>query len=77
MQRVRCALQRRETTIVEVRQFLWDEIGIKGLYSGNGRTVDDDGTVGPREYLCANAPVSEMAGAVVVDVDLGAARPSV
>ena len=55
---------------MEIRQFLWDEIGLKGLYSGTGYTVDDDGRQGPPEYLCANTPLTEMVGAVVVDVDV-------
>lgn len=55
---------------MEVRQFLWDEIGLRALYSGMGYTVDDDGMQGPREYLCANTPLTEMVGAVVVDVDV-------
>ena len=28
---------------MQVRQFLWDEIGLKGLYRGDGLTYDDDG----------------------------------
>ena len=55
---------------MEVRQFLWDEIGIRALYSGTGHTVDDDGMQGPPECLCANTPLTEMVGAVVVDVDV-------
>lgn len=61
-------LLKREGTCPEVRQFLWDEIGLKGLYRGDGRAMDDDGNLGPPEYLCRNLPLSEMKGAVVVDV---------
>ena len=40
-------LLRREGTLTEVRQFLFDEIGLNGLFSGSGRTVDDAGVQGP------------------------------
>jgi hypothetical protein len=53
---------------VEVRQFLWDEIGLKALFTGSGFTMDDNGRQGPPEYLAKNTPLDEIAGAVVVDV---------
>jgi hypothetical protein len=59
--------ERREGTIVEVRQFLWDEIGLKRLFTGDGLTMDDDGKPGPPEYLARNLPLDEM-GAAVIDV---------
>ena len=61
-------LLRREGTCAEVRQFLWDEIGLNGQFRGDGRTMDGDGNIGPPEYLCRTLPLSEMAGAVVVDI---------
>jgi len=64
-------LLRREGTMPQVRQFLWDEIGLKDLFSGTGRTVDDGGALGPPEFLCRNLPLAEMHGAVVVDVSPG------
>ena len=53
---------------VHVRQFLWDEIGIKDLFSGHGRTVNDDGTLGPLEYLCRNVPLADISGCCCVDI---------
>ena len=53
---------------VHVRQFLWDEIGIKDLFSGHGRTVNDDGTLGPPEYLCRNVPLADISGCCCVDI---------
>ena len=61
-------LLRREGTMPEVRQFLWDEIGLRNLFLGTGRTMNDEGVLGPPEYLCRNLPLAEMQGAVVVDV---------
>ena len=52
----------------QVRQFLWDEIGLKGLYRGDGLTYDDDGRPGNREFLARQMPLSAIEGAVVVDV---------
>jgi len=57
-----------EGTRVEVRQFLWDEIGINNLYSGDGKTVDDFGTTGPSEYLAKSTLISDIEGCVVLDV---------
>ena len=59
-------LLRRDGTCTEVRQFLWDEIGLKGLFRGDGRTMDDDNNLGPPEYLCRNLPLAEMAGELCV-----------
>lgn len=61
-------LLRRGGTCTEVRQFLWDEIGLKGLFRGDGHTMDDHGHLGPLEYLCRNMPLADMVGGVVVDV---------
>ena len=44
----------REGTLVEVRQFLYDEVGLKKLFTGDGRTINDDGESGPVEYLARN-----------------------
>lgn len=57
-----------EPTLVQCRQFLWDEIDLKKLYSGDGYTVDDDGNRGPMEYLTRQARLDEIEGVVVVDV---------
>ena len=60
-------LLNREGTLVQVRQFLWDEVGIKGLFSGDGRTVNDKGERGPNEYLAKNRRLEDIEGCVVVD----------
>ena len=57
-----------EPSAVQVRQFLWDEIGLKGLYRGDGLSYDDDGQPGNREFLARQMPLSAIEGAVVVDV---------
>ena len=56
-----------EPSLVQVRQFLWDEIGLKGLYRGDGYTYDDQGARGNLEYLARQAPL-ESIGAAVLDV---------
>lgn len=61
-------LLKREGTLIEVRQFLWDEIGLKRLYTGLGNTVNDDGEVGPPEYLAQNKKLLEIEGLATVDV---------
>ena len=57
-----------EPSAVQVRQFLWDEIGLKDLYRGDGYTYDDAGRRGNREFLARQMRISEIEGAVVVDV---------
>ena len=54
---------------MEVRQFLWDEIGLNKLFTGKGYTEDEQGNVGPKEYLAMNKRFDEIKGLCVVDVD--------
>ncbi len=55
---------------VQVRQFLWDEIGIKGLFRGDGQTKDDHGTPGPLEYFARNCELAKIEGAFVSSLEL-------
>ena len=59
----------REGTCVEVRQFLWDEIGLNKLFTGKGYTEDEQGNVGPKEYLAMNKRFVDIKGLCIVDVD--------
>eukprot|EP00581_Thalassiosira_minuscula_P003013 CAMPEP_0183743194 /NCGR_PEP_ID=MMETSP0737-20130205/65092_1 /TAXON_ID=385413 /ORGANISM="Thalassiosira miniscula, Strain CCMP1093" /LENGTH=256 /DNA_ID=CAMNT_0025978803 /DNA_START=791 /DNA_END=1561 /DNA_ORIENTATION=+ len=61
-------LLKREGTMVEVRQFLWDEIGLKGNYTGTGFTKDDNGNSGPPEYLARNMPLKDIVGIAIANV---------
>ena len=61
-------LVKREGTLIEVRQFLWDEIGLKRLYTGLGNTVNDNGEMGPPEYLAQNKKLAEIEGLASIDV---------
>jgi len=54
--------------MVEVRQFLWDEIGLKGNYTGTGFTKDDNGNSGPPEYLARNMPLKDIVGIAIANV---------
>ena len=58
----------RPVSLVEARQFLFDEIGIRELFKGDGYTYDDEGVRGPREYVARNGKLAEISGAVVIDV---------
>ena len=55
-------------SLVQVRQFLWDELGLKGLFSGDGFTYDDHGERGSEEFLACNKRLREIQGASVVQV---------
>ena len=59
-------------SLIDVRQFLWDEIGLARLYAGNGRTVREDGVEGPMEYLARNAALGAIDGCVVVPINVSA-----
>ena len=61
-------MRREEPSLVQVRQWLWDEIGLKGLFTGTGYTMDDDGNAGPPEYLARNLPLADVHGIAIVDV---------
>ena len=60
-------LLKRDGTLVQIRQFLYDELGLKKLFTGDGSTINDDGTPGPREYLAKNVALESIEGCVVVD----------
>ena len=55
---------------VQVRQFLWDEIGIKRLFNGDGQTKDDLGLPGPQEYFAKNCALADIEGAVKTSLQL-------
>ena len=68
LQRLVRQIEKGDPTVVQVRQWLWDEIGLKSLYRGDGYAYDDNGTRGPLEYLARNAPLADIQGVVVLDV---------
>tara|TARA_B110000208_G_scaffold151449_1_gene182958 strand:- start:58 stop:873 length:816 start_codon:yes stop_codon:yes gene_type:complete len=58
-------------SLIEVRQFLWDEIGLARLFTGTGRTLGEDGEEGPLEYLARNAALASIDAATIVAIDPG------
>ena len=46
-----------------------DEIGINKLFTGKGYTEDEQGNVGPKEYLAMNKRFVDIKGLCIVDVD--------
>ena len=59
----------RAGTCVEVRQFLWDEIGCNNQFAGKGYSVDGDGNERSKEYLAMNKPFVDIKGLCIADVD--------
>jgi len=57
-------------SVVQVRQFLWDEIGMGRLFHGDGQTKDDRGRPGPQEYFAKNYSLAEIIGAVVTALQI-------
>lgn len=55
---------------VQVRQFLWDELGLKPLFRGDGQTEDDNNVLGSKEYLAKNCLLKDIVGAAVVTIDV-------
>eukprot|EP00750_Incisomonas_marina_P030714 INCI7642.1.p1 GENE.INCI7642.1~~INCI7642.1.p1 ORF type:complete len:476 (-),score=56.39 INCI7642.1:1223-2650(-) len=71
----------RPVTAIEVRQFLYDEIGLKKLFTGCGTTHNDDGNPGIPEYLAENRQLQDIQGCAVYKFEpatadaLGSAHP--
>merc|ERR1739848_367370 len=61
-------LLQSEGTLVQVRQFLWDEIDMNELFTGTGQTMDDKKVSRVCEYLCGNRPLQEIPGREEVDL---------
>lgn len=53
---------------MQVRQFLYDEIGASQLFAGDGFGREDDGSITAREYLADNLKLSVIPGCVLVDL---------
>ena len=68
LQRLVRRIEEGAPTVVQVRQWLWDEIGLKSLYRGDGYAYDDSGIRGPCEFLARNAPLADIQGIAVLDV---------
>jgi len=49
-----------------VRGFLYNEVGARELFRGDGYAYDYDGVKRGREYLCSNKLISEVAGSVLL-----------
>lgn len=61
-------LIKREGTLMEVRQFLYYEIGIRRLYTGLGYTLNDDGERGSNEYLARYMKLKEIKALASVNI---------
>ena len=62
-------LMKCKSSLVKIRQFLWDEIGMKSLYRGDGRTMMDDGKLGVCEYLARNMMLADIDGLATLQMD--------
>jgi len=58
--------------MIVFRQFLFDELGVKELFTGNGMTLSDDPEKHPscREYLTRTIPLREIPGCVLIQPDM-------
>ena len=65
--------------MVEARQCLFDEIGIKGLFTGTGSTATEAGAPEVsqvvREFLARTLALEDIKGCVVLDLELGGRSP--
>jgi len=53
-------------SVVQARQFLYDELGARWLFKGDGLTYDESGEPGCEEFLARNMELGDIVGAVVV-----------
>lgn len=63
----RRAPEQFDGTIVGVRQWLWDQLGLNDDYTGTGYTRGRNGT---REYFAVNSEICELPGCVVINLDM-------
>ncbi len=70
----RCMTEERfmacEGTLEESRGFLYNRIGLTGLYDGSGFTKDSTGQLHVREYLQLNLPVRDLPGFRYLDISI-------
>jgi len=52
------------------RAFLYNELGLSLLFTGNGYTLTETGQVGLREYLTPNRPLTELQGHHLIDLPI-------
>lgn len=57
-------------TAENARLFLYFTVGLNNLFAGDGFTRDKDNKKGLKEYLLANKKISDMDGAVLIDIDV-------
>jgi hypothetical protein len=60
-------LQTFDSTVVGVRQWLWDHVGLGRDYTGSGYTLGSRGTP---EYFAENRPLHELPGYALIDLDM-------
>lgn len=61
-------------TLVQVRQFLWDEVNCNNLYAGDGYTRDDNGNKGYAEYLAKQMLFVDIDGSEILDLSVEAPK---
>eukprot|EP01120_Amphizonella_sp_Union-15-10_P003428 TRINITY_DN13846_c0_g1_i1.p1 TRINITY_DN13846_c0_g1~~TRINITY_DN13846_c0_g1_i1.p1 ORF type:complete len:239 (-),score=20.08 TRINITY_DN13846_c0_g1_i1:5-721(-) len=59
-----------QVSLVDLRAFLYCEIGCSELFRGDGVGMTQDGKIAQAEYLTPTVPVSQLQGFVMVDLDL-------
>jgi len=65
LQRLKCI---DSPSLVQVRQFLWDELALNNLFRGDGFTYDDNGCQGKQEYIAKQMLLKDIEGASSIDV---------
>ena len=62
-------LERGQGLLWEVRAFLYYQLRLMELFSGDGLTRTSDGSSGLREYIGANRPIASLKNPAVLDLD--------
>lgn len=65
-------LAEAEGTLVQVRQFLYDELGLANLFKGDGFGYSDSGERQAPEFLAENRRLEDIPGCVIVDLHFAA-----
>jgi hypothetical protein len=56
-------------TLLQVRAFLYHQIGLNELFRGDGRTLTHEGVLSDKEYLTINRPVNQLNKYILLDIN--------
>jgi hypothetical protein len=56
-------------TLLQVRAFLYHQIGLNELFRGDGRTLTHEGILSDKEYMTINRPLNQLNNCILLDIN--------